>query len=33
MLEASEHLLELLTMAEEAGFEIAWAVEHHAHEY
>ena len=33
MVEASEHLLELLTLAEDAGFEIAWAVEHHAHEY
>jgi alkanesulfonate monooxygenase SsuD/methylene tetrahydromethanopterin reductase-like flavin-dependent oxidoreductase (luciferase family) len=33
MVEASEQLLELLTLAEDAGFEIAWAVEHHAHEY
>ena len=33
LVEASEHLLELLTLAEDAGFEIAWAVEHHAHEY
>ena len=33
MVEASEHLLELLTLAEDAGFEIAWAVEHHSHEY
>src|SRR5260370_38257710 len=33
MVEASEHLLELLTLAEDAGFEIAWAVEHHGHEY
>ena len=26
-------LVELLHMADEGGFEVAWAVEHHAHEY
>lgn len=29
----SEQLLELLSIADEAGFEMAWAIEHHGHEY
>jgi flavin-dependent trigonelline monooxygenase, oxygenase component len=31
--EATAQALEFVTMADELGFEVAWAAEHHAHEY
>ena len=30
MSEVRDHTLEMVQMADEAGFEIAWAAEHHA---
>ena len=30
---AANHTIEMVQMAEEAGFEIAWAAEHHAIEH
>src|SRR5688500_16444138 len=33
MEQVSDQILELLAIADEARFEVAWAIEHHGHEY
>ena len=33
MEQIADQLLELLTIADAAGFEVAWTIEHHGHEY